>query len=204
MKKVLWIIPIFIMISFLSCSGKEPEGKDGATESAGQTHPQAAAVAADFDDIEQAMSHSGFDVPADTLPSIDFELMNLQGNLEALSDYRGKVVFLNFWATWCGPCQSEMPAMENVYNELKDEGFVILAVDLAEDKDTVAKFISERNLTFPVLLDTSGKIGGIYEARSIPTTYIIDREGNILGRAVGVRPWEDESFMTLFRQILEL
>ncbi|MBN2655532.1 MAG: TlpA family protein disulfide reductase [Spirochaetales bacterium] len=205
MKKALWILPVLTILVFASCTGKDASGKSVDTETAEESRPQdSGGEPVKLSDIELSLNRAGFDIPADTLPSVDFELMNLKGGLEALSDYRGKVVFLNFWATWCGPCQSEMPAMENVYNELKDDGLVILAVDLAEDKDTVQAFIDERNLTFPVLLDTSGQIGAIYEARSIPTTYLIDREGSILGRAVGVRPWEDDAFMSLFRQILKL
>ena len=155
-------------------------------------------------EINIKLSSVGFDTPTDTLPSIDFELSNLEGVNEKLSDYKGKVVFLNFWATWCGPCRSEMPAMENVYKELKDDGFVILAVDLGEDKQTVQKFVDEYGLTFPVVLDQTNAVGGMYDARSIPTTYLVGRDGNILGRAVGARPWEDDEYMDLFREILDM
>lgn len=149
------------------------------------------------------LSRLGFDTPTGTLPSIDFELSNLEGVKEKLSDYRGQLVFLNFWATWCGPCRSEMSAMEQVYKELKDDGFVILAVDLGEDRKTVQKFVDEYGLTFPVVLDETNAVGGQYDARSIPTTYLVGRDGNILGRAVGVRPWEDEEYISLFKEILE-
>ncbi|MBI9097067.1 MAG: TlpA family protein disulfide reductase [Spirochaetaceae bacterium] len=155
-------------------------------------------------EINIKLSKVGFDIPTDTLPSIEFELLNLQGVKEKLSDYRGQVVFLNFWATWCGPCRSEMPSMEKVYQDLKDEGFVILAVDLGEDRKTVQKFVDEYGLTFPVVLDETNAVGGMYDARSIPTTYLVDREGNILGRAVGARPWENPEYMDLFREILEM
>lgn len=151
------------------------------------------------------LNRAGFETPTSgDLPSIEFQLPDLQGNDVKLSDYLGQVVFLNFWATWCGPCRSEMPSMEKVYNDLKDEGFVILAVDLAEDGNTVQNFVDELGLTFPVVLDKTGEVGAAYDARSIPTTYLIGRDGNILGRAIGVRPWEEDSYRDLFLEILSL
>lgn len=155
------------------------------------------------DDISTKLNKLGLDTPKDSLPMIDFELNNLSGVKEKLSDYKGKVIFLNFWATWCPPCKEEMPAMENMYKALKDEGFVIVAVDLAEEGVKVQKFVDDKGLTFPVLLDEKGQAGGIYGAQSIPTTYIIGRDGNIIGRAVGGRSWDDKSYLDLFREILE-
>lgn len=195
-KKFLFFIAILLVLA--SCS-KSDNTKVVKAEKNGT---EIVTPSVDINAIQDAMAQGGFDISNKTLPSIDFELKNLNGESEKLSDYKGKVVFLNFWATWCGPCQSEMPAMEKVYNELKDKDFVILAVDLSEDKDTVRAFIEERNLTFPVLLDKDGQVGAMYDARSIPATYVISRDGNILGRAVGVRPWEDDSFMSIFRMIL--
>lgn len=197
MKK-RFLVFITILLTLASCT-KNDNIKPRATE---ESEAEIVPSSVDPNELQEAMTRGGFDIPNEALPSIDFELKNLNGESEKLSDYRGKLVFLNFWATWCGPCESEMPAMEKVYRELKDEGFVILAVDLSEDRDTVKTFIEERNLSFPVLLDTDGQVGAKYDARSIPTTYMIDRDGNILGRTVGVRPWEEESFISLFRMML--
>jgi len=210
MNKTKWILYALLLMALSSCFAKGNDEQTAIMEEEPQVVAEETESSTDVEasnkeiDLKTALARAGFEIPSQTLPSIDFELENLQGNKELLSDYLGKVVFLNFWATWCGPCQSEMPAMEKVYRELKDEGFVILAVDLAEEKDTVQKFIEERNLTFPVLLDKTGEVGSIYDARSIPTTYLIDRDGNVLGRAIGVRPWEDDAFISLFRQILQL
>lgn len=209
MKKTLWILLLTTILTYsVFATGKQeeepqisevPEATVAAapseTAESGQT---------DMTELYIRLNRAGFDTPTEALPSIDFELANLQGLNEKLSDYKGQVVFLNFWATWCGPCRSEMPAMEEVYRELKDDGFVILAVDLAEETQTVQDFVDDYGLTFPVLLDQTGQVGGMYDARSIPTTYLVDRDGNILGRAIGARPWEDDAYMDLFRDILKM
>jgi thiol-disulfide isomerase/thioredoxin len=160
-------------------------------------------VAGYADNIQDKLMNLGIAIPQSKVEAIDFELEDLDGNKRSLSSYRGKVVFLNFWATWCGPCRIEMPSMQRVYDELKDEGFVIVAVNIREDKKLVKKFIDNNGLTFPVLLDKTGRVAGIYSARSIPMTYIIDREGNLVGRTIGAREWDTEEIQAVFREILE-
>jgi len=135
--------------------------------------------------------------------SIDFTLSDLSGKKVSLSNYRGKLVFLNFWATWCPPCRQEMPSMERLYQKLKAKGLVILAVDLQEDAKSVQKFIDEHKLTFTVLLDSDGKVGTIYGARSIPTTYIIGRDGNALGGVIGGREWDSPEMVAFFTRLLD-
>ncbi len=135
------------------------------------------------------MSAAGLQAVREGTELLDFELQDLKGNNIKLSSYRGKVVFLNFWATWCPPCRSEMPSMETLYKEYRDRGLEILAVDLQEDRERVEAFFKEYGLTFTALLDTSGKVGAMYGARSIPTTYIIDRKGFIVAGAIGSRDW---------------
>ena len=142
-------------------------------------------------------------IPKNELAATDFTLDLLDGKSVKLSDYRGKLVFLNFWATWCPPCRSEMPAMQALYDKLKDRGFVILAVDLAEEAGVVRDYIRANKLTFPVLLDTSGAVGGTYGAESIPTTYIVDREGRILARGIGAQwKWDSPEMIALFEKLL--
>ena len=112
----------------------------------------------------------GLQPPKQRVESIDFELQDLSGTTRRLSDFNGKVVFLNFWATWCGPCRFEMPSMEKLYQRFKARGLEIAAVNLQEDRDSVKHFVEEYELSFPVLLDTTGRIGATYGARSIPTS----------------------------------
>jgi thiol-disulfide isomerase/thioredoxin len=112
------------------------------------------------------------------------------GKMVNLSDYKGKVVLLNFWATWCIPCRKEMPSMEELYKVLKERGFEVLAVNLerfAEEK--VSLFVSNYGLTFPILLDKDQKTAVTYQIRAIPTTYIIGKDGVIKEKIVGDKNW---------------
>lgn len=110
----------------------------------------------------------------------DFTLKDFDGNNVSLSDFRGKKVFLNFWATWCPPCKAEMPDIEKIYQENKDDkDFVIIAVDLGEDEETVKNFIDQNKYNFKILLDTDQSVGAQYNITAIPTSFFIDRDGNI-------------------------
>lgn len=123
--------------------------------------------------------------------AMDFKLKDLNGKEVSLSDYKGKKVFLNFWATWCPPCKAEMPEMEMLYQETKNSDLVILAVNLDEEKDTVQKFINSNKYNFPVLLDTGNIVASQYEVVSIPTSFFIDKEGNIVDKHIGAMTIED-------------
>ena len=133
----------------------------------------------------------------------NFALKDLNGNLVHLKDYRGKVVLLNFWATWCLPCLVEMPSMEKLFNKYKNKDFVILAVDMQEDLETVKKFKERFNLSFPILLDEEGVVATYYGVRGIPATYFIDREGYLFAAAMGARDWASEDAFMLITHLLE-
>ncbi|MGD8836806.1 MAG: TlpA disulfide reductase family protein [Desulfobacteraceae bacterium] len=123
-------------------------------------------------------------------PAPNFELPLLNGEVVQLNDYRGKVVFLNIWATWCGPCREEMPSMEKLYQQLKGQAFEILAVSVDSQGDgAVAPFVKQHNLTFPVLLDREGRTGSLYSTTGVPETFIIDKDGIIISKIVGYRNW---------------
>lgn len=107
----------------------------------------------------------------------DFEVKTLQGDLVKLSDYQGKKVMLNFWATWCPPCKEEMPDMEKFYQQASDD-VVILAVNI-DPQYNVNKFVTEMGITFPILLDEKDKVNSMYQVLTIPTTYFIDKKGII-------------------------
>lgn len=127
-----------------------------------------------------------------------FTLKDLDGREVTLEDHRGKIVFLNFWATWCPPCRREMPSMEKLHSEFKDRGFTMLAVDLREEQAKVKAFKGKLKLSFSILLDADGKVGLMYAVRSIPTTYLIDREGYMVGGALGARNWASKEAFELF------
>ncbi|MFC2014493.1 peroxiredoxin family protein [Chloroflexota bacterium] len=114
----------------------------------------------------------------------DFTLSDLDGNQVSLSDFRGKTVFLNYWATWCPPCRAEMPEMEAVYQEYKDKDVVIIGIDIRENEETVRRFVQDGNYNWTFLLDTSGAVATSYEVVAIPTSFFLDKNGII--RAIKV------------------
>lgn len=121
----------------------------------------------------------------------EFELENLDGDVVKLSDFKGKKVFINFWATWCPYCVDEMPDLNKLYNKYKDDDFVILAINVGESKDKAQKFAEEYNLDFIVLLDSTNEVAGIYGARSLPTTVAIDEEGVAVVGKIGMLKYDD-------------
>ncbi|MBN2533579.1 MAG: TlpA family protein disulfide reductase [Spirochaetales bacterium] len=142
-------------------------------------------------EIIKKTSLSPYDSPLEA-HYYDFTLENIDGENVSLSDFEGQTILLNFWALWCGPCLREMPSMLELYKELKDEDFVIIAVDIKDDKTDVKKYVAKAGLTFPVLLDKTTEIAGIYGAASIPLSYLIDTKGYIVGYALGSIYWHTE------------
>ncbi|MEE8440535.1 MAG: TlpA disulfide reductase family protein [Spirochaetia bacterium] len=138
------------------------------------------------------------------IPSENFVLATLEGGEGALADSRGKVVFLNFWATWCIPCREEMPSMQILYDELSDEGLEIIAVNLLEAKEMVSAFVEENGFTYPVMLDRDGRVSLRYSVRAIPTSYILDRDGSVIGVRAGFHDWSTPEIIDGFRKLLEL
>src|SRR3990170_2381732 len=131
-------------------------------------------------------------------PAPDFELKDLSKKSMKLSDYKGKVVFLNFWATWCKPCKEEMPSMELLYKAKKGKDFEMLAVSIDRDIAKVEPFVKELKLTFPVALDFMGKADRRYKLTGVPETYIIDQNGVIVEKILGPRDWtRPESIQTI-------
>jgi peroxiredoxin len=133
-------------------------------------------------DTEQAsrIPRAGFKAP-------EFEALTIDGGEVKLSDYQGQPVILNLWASWCPPCRAEMPALEEVYLFYRDQGLVVLALNLTtqDSEEAAMKFISELGVNMPILLDTSGEAARIYESGALPTTYFIDRFGTINEVVVG-------------------
>lgn len=137
------------------------------------------------------------------IPASDFTLKDLNGNTVRLRDLKGKVVFLNFWATWCPPCRLEMPTMEELHKEFSDQGLVILATNFRESPDEVRSFLKQHSLTFTTLLDEQERAFGLYRAWSLPTTYLINKNSEIVGKVIGYRDWHSSQAKAFFRQLLE-
>ena len=115
--------------------------------------------------------------PAAGMPASSFSLTDLHGQAHSLEQYRGKIVLVNFWATWCKPCTSEMPAMQTVYDQLRDKDFVVLAVNELEDEAKVREHIQQYNHTFPVLLDRENQVANQYGVFGLPVSVFIDQQG---------------------------
>ncbi|QAY66199.1 redoxin domain-containing protein [Paenibacillus protaetiae] len=115
----------------------------------------------------------------------DFKLVDLQGNVHALSDYKGKPIVINFWGSFCPPCVQEMPEFEQQYQKWKDKGLVILAINLSEDTLTVNNFVRQFDLHYPILRDVNRKTEHSYGLRSYPTTFFVKPDGSIMDIMVG-------------------
>lgn len=133
----------------------------------------------------------------------DFSLSTLQGGRTSLVDYHGKVVFLNFWATWCEPCRKEMPSMQTLWEQFKDRKFVILAIAADRgNKEGIAEFVEKYKLTYPVLLDPSGIARNNYEVIGLPMTYLIGKDGKISGRLLSSRDWSSTESIAAIEYLL--
>ena len=123
--------------------------------------------------------------PANDDAAADFTLSDLQGNAHTLSDYAGEGVVVNFWATYCPPCEREMPALESAYQEYKQQGVKVLAVNVEETMRIVNPFVLQRGISFPVLLDRHGEASSDYEVLNLPVTFFINGEGEIVEQVSG-------------------
>ena len=131
----------------------------------------------------------------------NFTLTDLNEKVHKLSDYRGKVVILNFWATWCPPCRFELPLMEKAYHILKKQDVIMLAINVGENADTIFDFTADYPVTFPLLLDQDSSVTKKYPVVGLPTSFIIDPAGRIVYQVVGTRDWTDKK---LINTILKL
>lgn len=176
MKKILGLSLVGFLIILLAIGVVQREAEEN----------QATERLNEGSDVEFLPTDEGL-AKGETAP--DFELMTLDGETARLSDYKGKKVILNFWASWCPPCRAEMPDMQKYYEEqAAKENVEILAVNLTtEDRgmEKITAFIEEFNLTFPIPMDREGDIGKLYQAVAIPTTYMIDTEGKVRNKIVG-------------------
>jgi peroxiredoxin len=135
----------------------------------------------------------------------NFYLENLSGKKVELKHLiKGKVIFLNFWATWCGPCKEEMPSMEYLYQQFKEKDFIFLTISVDyEGKKRVKEFIEKERYTFPVLIDPKCETFDLYKVKGIPTTFMIDKKGRIVGKAIGPRNWKSPEVVSLLNQLIE-
>ncbi len=134
------------------------------------------------------------------VPMMDFKFKDMNGNDLSLSSLKGKMIFFNFWATWCPPCRKEMPSMQKLYNKFKDKNFVMIAVT-SEDSATVKQFLSKNKYTFPIVAGEED-IFINYNIASIPTTFIIDGDGYIIGGTAGSSDWARKESINFFEKMI--
>jgi len=134
----------------------------------------------------------------------DFSLEDLDGEQHALSDYRGKVIMLNFWATWCPPCRREIPSMESIYQDLGDKGFVVLGVNEFETPDHVFAYTGQLSVfpNFPILFDLDSKVAELYGVKGLPTTLLINKQGQVVYRAAGGRNFDHPEVRAIMGELL--
>jgi thiol-disulfide isomerase/thioredoxin len=181
------LIGIWMMVAatlLVRCEGKEKPGA-GAKQGLVSKTPEL-----------KKSPQEGFVAP-------QFSAQDLRGRSVAVDDFQGKVVLLNFWATWCPPCRREIPSLESLYQLRKDKGFEILAVNV--DRTALSKvtsFVEQNRMTFPVLLNPQGDIGEKYWVRAIPTSFLLDKKGVIRWKVVGGREWSGSEVLEKIDQLL--
>jgi cytochrome c biogenesis protein CcmG/thiol:disulfide interchange protein DsbE len=133
-----------------------------------------------------------------------FRLPSLSGSEVDLASKRGKIVLVNFWATWCPPCVAEMPSLESLHRALAPEGLSVVTVSTDEDEAELRRFVSGRALTLPVLRDPGGRVAGdAYHTTGYPETFVLDRGGRVLQHVVGPTEWDSAERLAYFRGLLE-
>lgn len=165
-----------------------------------------AALAWIFASADRAGVSTAGEIPAprEGFLAPDFSLQTPEGETVSLSELRGQAVLVNLWATWCPPCRAEMPAIQKLYDEYKDQGFMVLAVNMTyqDNPQSVLPFTRENNLTFPVLLEETGEMARKYELRSLPSSFFINRDGIIQEVVIG-GPMSEALLRTRIESILE-
>jgi peroxiredoxin len=151
----------------------------------------------DRDEMTLAPRHDRHPFP------VDFTLPDLQGDYISLSKQQGKVILLNFWATWCHPCRAEMPSIDAAFKHYQSKSFLVLASAIdTQGKDTVSSFVQHHALSFPILLDPQDVVGRRLQLPGIPATYVIDKQGRIALAAFGAKDWNSPSMHRLFDALL--
>jgi len=132
----------------------------------------------------------------------DFVLKSSTGENLRLSEHRGEVVMINFWATWCGPCRQEMPLLDNLYSKYQRVGFNLLGVNIDDDSRRAMEMIKDLGVNFPVLFDASKEVSKLYEVEAMPVTVLVDREGTVRYVHHGYKPGYEENYLTEIRALL--
>ncbi len=142
-------------------------------------------------------------IKLDPYPAPSLTLHDLDGEPYSLEAQRGSVVFVHFWASWCVPCRKEMPAIQRMWNQLRDDGLKIALVNTAEDEDTVFSFLAAHAPTIRPLMDRDGQQTEGWEPRGLPATYLVDAQGQVQYQAIGGRPWDESAYLDFLRDLIK-
>jgi len=154
-------------------------------------------------DLDRLFGDMGVIKISQALP-VEIKLKDLNGQPVSLTDFRGKIVFLNFWTTWCFDCRIEMPHMEKLHQKFKNKEFEMVAVNLQEPVSQVKQFFRDYKLTFTTLLDSDGAAGAHFRITAIPTTFILNKHGIIIGKVFGPRKWDGKKAFALFEHLTNM
>ncbi len=153
--------------------------------------------------LAQPLPDTTAELPRLGQPVADFSLPDLQGRIVSLSDLKGKVVFINVWATWCQPCVEEMPTIQRLHDQLQPRGLEVLTVSLDPlGAQIVTPFVKKYGLSFPVLLDAKSQLQKLYGTTGVPESFIIDKTGRLVEKIVGPRDWAHPNILTMFEQLM--
>lgn len=200
MKRGLWVPGIFLVLLIAGVAAYVL----GLLSTNTGRPPKAGAVAVSLPpETPSLLRDLGLIRPSRVEAARDFAAPTPDGGSLRLADQRGKVILLNFWATWCPPCLQEMPAMERLYRRYRDRGFMVLAASVdAEGDAVVTPFLQQHRLTFPVVLDRDMAVAERYGVRALPSTFLVDRGGNVVAMALGPREWDGRAARVLVESLL--
>jgi thiol-disulfide isomerase/thioredoxin len=196
-------LTVALLSLMVSCAPKaDPAPKAEAPQSPAAAQPQPVQQPPAVDARTANLGKLGLSVFPEPQTIPNFSLKTPEGKTVSVADFKGKHVFLNFWATWCPPCREEMPSMEELHAKFGKQAFSILAVSVREDPNTVANFLKTNKYTFPIALDPDGAVSSMFVGRGIPTTYIIDPEGRAIAGMVGSRKWNTDEVYAVFGELV--
>lgn len=145
----------------------------------------------------------GFYVYDAPIKQKDFTVAGLDGRLSRRSDLAGKIVLLNFWATWCPPCKEEIPSIQKLSDSMQGKAFTVMAISVGEKKTTVADFVKQWKMTYPVYIDPQNGLGKVYASRGIPTTYVLDKQSNFIAAIIGGFKFDSAEVIALFGELAD-
>jgi peroxiredoxin len=132
----------------------------------------------------------------------DFTLKSLEGSNLRLEEYRGQVVLINFWASWCGPCRQEMPLLDRLHHRYEDTGFAVLGVNVEGEAAPAQEIVDKTNVTFPILIDDGQKVSELYNLQAMPSTVVIDRDGVVRYIHLGYKPGDEAKYVEVVKKLI--